>query len=80
MTIKSMIRKWVRENFGESEVNDPSWNIDLLAEYIESKLETKRDNTRRAKNILEETLDLIDCGRTDWDEVYDNIKKAHRKL
>lgn len=43
MTIKSMIRKWVRENFGESELNDPSWNIDLLADYIETQLKKQTD-------------------------------------
>lgn len=38
MTIKKIITDWVRENFGESEVNDPSWNIDLLAKHIETQL------------------------------------------
>ena len=38
MTIKSMICEWVRENYGESEVADPSWDIDLLADYIETQL------------------------------------------
>ena len=38
MTIKKIITDWVREVYGESEVNDPSWNIELLADYIETQL------------------------------------------
>lgn len=37
MTIKEIITDWVRDNFGDSEVEDPSWNIDLLAEHIKTK-------------------------------------------
>lgn len=36
-TTKEKIEDWVRENFGDSEVEDPSWNIDLLAEYLDSE-------------------------------------------
>ena len=28
---KNIIYNWVKENFGESEADDPSWNIDALA-------------------------------------------------
>lgn len=38
MSIKSIITDWVRDNFGDSEVEDPSWNIDLLAEYVKEKI------------------------------------------
>lgn len=41
MTIKKIITDWVRDNFGQSEVDDPSWNIDLLAKHIENKLKYK---------------------------------------
>ena len=31
------IYKWVKENFGESEAEDPSWNIEALAGVIAKK-------------------------------------------
>lgn len=39
MNVERLIRRWVYENFGESELNDPSWNIVELAEYIEENLQ-----------------------------------------
>lgn len=36
--INDIITHWVRENFGESEVDDPSWNIELLAKFIHENL------------------------------------------
>lgn len=41
MNIEKIIYNWVKENFGESEADDPSWNIQLLAKEIESKLNKK---------------------------------------
>jgi len=35
MTTEQKIYQWVLNNFGESEANDPSWNIKELAKYIE---------------------------------------------
>lgn len=32
--IKATIYDWVKENFGESEAEDPSWNIDALADRL----------------------------------------------
>lgn len=37
-TFARIIYKFVRRNFGESEANDPSWNIELLAKEIANKL------------------------------------------
>lgn len=31
---KKIITVWVRRNFGQSEVNDASWDIEQLAEHI----------------------------------------------
>ena len=36
--LQKTIYEWVRENFGESEANDPSWNIGLLAQRLAEKL------------------------------------------
>ena len=35
--MKELIYKWVKENYGESEADNPSWNINLLAKEIENK-------------------------------------------
>lgn len=34
MKLYDIIYKWVADNFGESEAEDPSWNIKALAEHI----------------------------------------------
>lgn len=36
MTIEQIIRKWVEENYGKAELDNPSWNIKALAKYIEN--------------------------------------------
>ena len=35
-----LIREWVAANYGESELENPSWDIDSLVEYITKGLET----------------------------------------
>lgn len=32
--LKKIILKWIQDNFGSSEANDPCYNIDMLSEYI----------------------------------------------
>lgn len=34
---EAIIYDWVVEHFGESEAEDPSWNIHLLAQYIDEQ-------------------------------------------
>lgn len=34
MKLYDIIYKWVADNFGESEAEDPSWNIEALADHI----------------------------------------------
>lgn len=41
--IKNMIAEWVKENYGQSELDEPSWDIDLLAKHIKNKLQEKTD-------------------------------------
>ena len=78
--MKKIIYKWVKENYGESEADNPSWDIDLLAEHIESKLSKNYDKVNRAKGILNDTLCKIGCGYADWDSVYNDVMKARNKL
>lgn len=37
-SIKKIIREFVKENYGQSELDEPSWNIDELAREIHEKL------------------------------------------
>lgn len=37
-SIKKIIREFVKENYGKSELDEPSWNIDELAREIHEKL------------------------------------------
>lgn len=41
ISIEELIYEWVRENFGQSEADDPSWNIEELANYLEENLKLK---------------------------------------
>lgn len=34
---EAIIYDWVVDHFGESEAEDPSWNIRLLAQYIDEQ-------------------------------------------
>ena len=51
--IKKLISKWVSDNFGKSELEDPSWNIDHLAEYLSKNLKIEE------LEIYKETLKKI---------------------
>lgn len=39
---KTIIYEWVKENFGESEADNPSWSIEALADHL-SKTDIKPD-------------------------------------
>lgn len=39
--IEDFIRCWVGKKYGESEMREPSWNIELLAKQLAKKLQTK---------------------------------------
>lgn len=34
MTFYDIIRKWVADNYGQSEADDPSWDIEALAKHL----------------------------------------------
>ncbi len=72
MNIKNIISKWVLDNYGESELNEPSWNIDLLAEHIESQLKNKTD---KWLDILNYWADHIQ----DLGERYDDLHPMYVK-
>ena len=42
MTFYDIIYKWVADNFGQSEADDPSWSIEALADHL-SKSDIKPD-------------------------------------
>ena len=39
--IEQIIKSWVARNYGESEAEDPSWNISDLAREIATKIKQK---------------------------------------
>ena len=38
--VEGIIFEWVMDGFGYSEATDPSWNIEMLADYVAKKLNT----------------------------------------
>lgn len=36
MTTEQKIYQWILDNFGETEANDPSYNIQALAQFIDN--------------------------------------------
>lgn len=41
MGLEEFITKWVRDNYGDNEVNNPSWNIEALADAITNFINNK---------------------------------------
>lgn len=37
-TVQTAIKSFVRDNYGQSEVENPSWDIDALADYVVDKI------------------------------------------
>ena len=37
------IKEWVKYNFGESEADDPSWDINALAHHLSLELKKKEE-------------------------------------
>ena len=57
MTFYDIIYEWVRDNFGDSEADDPSWNIEELASYIsEQNIDPNELNAYTKSNVYS-TLD-----------------------
>lgn len=57
---EALIYCWVRKFFGESEANDPSWNIHELAQY----LDTNRGSIDN-QGFLKEGTVACDCDNED---------------
>lgn len=45
--VRRTMRSWVRESFGESELEDPSWNIELLSAEIADKIGKRTSGDRK---------------------------------
>lgn len=39
--LEQVIRSWVTDNFGQSETDDPSWNIEALSEHVAKHFDNK---------------------------------------
>lgn len=61
--IEEIIYNWVLKNYGESEVENPSWNIKLLADYLKpyiNTMERKEKIQRRERAVIEEVVNYFD--------------------
>ena len=56
--IKSLILEFIRENFGESEMNNPCYNVDLLADYVVKNYDNNIEPYVRTCN---------ECGKEMWE-------------
>lgn len=57
MTFYDIIYKWVANNFGQSEADDPSWNIEALADHLNNTdIEPDELNAYTKSNVYS-TLD-----------------------
>ena len=52
---KDKIFGWVKDNYGESEANDPSWSIDELAKFLKGEY-FKMTDKEELDNIKEDVL------------------------
>lgn len=49
---KTIIYEWVKENFGQSEADDPSWSIEALAKHLsESDIDPDELNAYTKNNV-----------------------------
>ena len=55
-TFYEAIYEWVKDNFGQSEADDPSWNIEALADHL-SKTNIKPDE--QESKALKEAKQLL---------------------
>lgn len=70
MTIKELIIDWVSNNYGRSEAEEPSWDIDALAKHIESKLVEKN---RKLFEQLEEIQSI--CIGADSPDAHEHAER-----
>ena len=63
MKIEILIKRWVKENYGQEELDCPSWNIKLLADYLKpyiNTMEKKEKIQRRERAVIEEVVSYFD--------------------
>ena len=70
-TFHEAIYEWVAENYGQSEADDPSWNIEALADHL-SKTDIKPDELNaytksNCNSIFHETYACkLECICKEW--------------
>ena len=52
MTYYNTIKNWVKNNYGESEIENPSWNIEKLANEV-----WRKRPTAELENVIENWID-----------------------
>ena len=88
---KTIIYNWVKQNFGESEAEDPSWSIEALAEHLSKSDINPNELNIRTRNAvydelreqsLEETIEQVaeNMGITLTKDTLSRIKDRYYKM
>ena len=70
--IEEIIYNWVLKNYGESEVENPSWNIKVLANHIYEQLGGKKQEIKDTIKTLLNLLNIVD----DYDDLLKILSKG----
>ena len=80
MDLSMEIANWVLKNFGDSELSDPSWNIESLAEHLAQKsrpyLMVERLEADMALRNMKDNDELESYDVDDIESVVRNIGKC----
>lgn len=72
MTFYDIIYKWVADNFGQSEADDPSWNIKALAKHL-----SEADINPDELNAMTKSLAYQKLEQTYLEEDVENYANDH---
>lgn len=70
--IKRIVCDFVEQNYGKAELETPSWNIDLLAKYIDEELYGTQEEIKNTIRTLLNLLDIVD----DYDDLLKILSKG----
>lgn len=69
---KKIICDFVERNYGRTELEEPSWNIDLLAKYIDEEINGTQEEIKNTIRTLLNLLDIVD----DYDDLLKILSKG----
>ena len=75
--MKKIIYEWVKENSGESEADNPSWDIEVLAKHIESKLQEK---TNKWIDVLNYWYEHVEDYGIRYPDMHNMVKQFEKTM